>query len=68
MPRFPVNIATIKLVFFSIFDLIKRSIGFQPIYIPATATPGKVGVLNFEGNENGLRGLSPRERQASGFL
>jgi len=73
-PIIKYNLGFVKTVILLLADVLKQSLGMEPVYIPAAANPGEVGALTAEGAMTGLVSIAPEaqdypnEVNASSFL
>ncbi|KAJ3478609.1 hypothetical protein NLI96_g9636 [Meripilus lineatus] len=64
----------LKTLGYAILDMLKQTIGLSPVYIPATALPGEVGILTPPGSKSGMASIVkeqsdyPNEVSASSFF
>lgn len=52
----------LKTLGYAILDMLKQTIGLSPVYIPATALPGEVGILTPPGSKSGMASIVKEQR------
>jgi hypothetical protein len=67
-PRPTLNYNFIKTLVFALVDVVKQSVGLQPLYIPAAAPPGTVGGLTAPGSEEGLAGICDKRESVTTLI
>lgn len=67
-PAPPISLATFKTIAYCVLDQIKQGFGLSPIYVPAVAHPGEVGVLTAPGVYDAMMGCCYEQRSVSSVI
>ncbi|TFK50173.1 alpha/beta-hydrolase [Heliocybe sulcata] len=69
-----ISMGLVKTVALAVYDLIRQAFGASPVYIPAAAPPGEMGIMTTPGSVEGLFAITktpseyPNEMSASSLF